>query len=111
MLSLQPYDIISYRTWDKIMPEWLETICNEVAEKDLAELKILMCKLFEPDLCTMSFSIEQTYHFIGIRLLEGSLEQQQHALDWLMVGVFVIVLDCLLLISEFELAKPIASKM
>lgn len=69
------------------MPEWLETICNEVPEKDLPELKILMCKLFEPDLCTMSFSIEETYHFIGMRLLDGNLEEQQQALDWLMVSI------------------------
>ena len=40
LLAIMPYDVISLTTWSAIMPEWLEAICNEVPEKDLADLKI-----------------------------------------------------------------------
>lgn len=37
-----PYDIISYETWNKIMPEWLQAISQEIEEPDLMDLKVLL---------------------------------------------------------------------
>jgi hypothetical protein len=68
------------------MPEWMEAICNEVSEKELNELKVILCKLFEADdLGTSAFSIEQTYRFITQRLTAGDKDDQQRALDWLLL--------------------------
>uniref|UniRef100_A0A914UX21 Protein unc-79 homolog n=1 Tax=Plectus sambesii TaxID=2011161 RepID=A0A914UX21_9BILA len=95
LLAIMPYDVISLATWSTIMPEWLEAICNEVPEKDLSDLKISLCKIFEPDLCPLPFEPEKIFHFIGERLQAGDRLDQQKALDWLH------------LLSEMDIVMPL----
>ena len=86
ILTLIPYEIISLEVWSTIMPEWMETICSELSDKELNELKMILCKLFESDdLGTSAFSVEQTFRFITERLANGDRLQQNRALDWLLV--------------------------
>lgn len=42
LLSLMPYDVISYYTWNQVIPQWLQAISQEIAEDDLIELKVLL---------------------------------------------------------------------
>uniref|UniRef100_A0A915MNJ0 Uncharacterized protein n=1 Tax=Meloidogyne javanica TaxID=6303 RepID=A0A915MNJ0_MELJA len=58
LLALAPYDIISITTWSRVMPHWLHSLNNDlVSEEDLLELKVPISKLFEPDLCALSFEV------------------------------------------------------
>uniref|UniRef100_A0A7E4W212 Protein unc-79 homolog n=1 Tax=Panagrellus redivivus TaxID=6233 RepID=A0A7E4W212_PANRE len=83
LLALMPYDVISFDTWNQVIPAWLKCISEQVEDEDLAELKILLCKIFEPDLCPLPFETERVFEFISIRLNSGSYEDILDALDWL----------------------------
>ncbi|KAI1721489.1 cation-channel complex subunit UNC-79 domain-containing protein [Ditylenchus destructor] len=63
LLSLMPYD-----TWSRVMPHWLQTISQDVDEDDLMELKVLLCKIFEPDLCPLPFEHNKLLSRINIRI-------------------------------------------
>ncbi|XP_041983202.1 protein unc-79 homolog [Aricia agestis] len=49
LYCLIPYGIITQSIWDYIMPSWMESICEDVAEKDLVEFKVVMAKVLEPE--------------------------------------------------------------
>uniref|UniRef100_A0A914MJ01 Uncoordinated protein 79 n=1 Tax=Meloidogyne incognita TaxID=6306 RepID=A0A914MJ01_MELIC len=84
LLALAPYDIISITTWSRVMPHWLHSLNNDlVSEEDLLELKVPISKLFEPDLCALSFEPQRLYEFLAIRLQSNSYEEILKALDWL----------------------------
>ncbi|KJH50228.1 hypothetical protein DICVIV_03590 [Dictyocaulus viviparus] len=55
LLALMPYDVISMETWSRVMPKWLQLIHDKCTEEQQHELKILLCKIFEPDLCPLPF--------------------------------------------------------
>lgn len=61
----------------------MQTISQELDEEDLIELKVLLCKIFEPDLCPLPFGQQKMFEFISTRLRGDSYEQIIHALDWL----------------------------
>uniref|UniRef100_A0A914CGD5 Uncoordinated protein 79 n=1 Tax=Acrobeloides nanus TaxID=290746 RepID=A0A914CGD5_9BILA len=83
MLALMPYDVISFETWNRVIPKWLRAISDDIEDEDLPELKILLCKIFEPDLCPLPFETNKVYEFISSRLLKGNYEETLDALDWL----------------------------
>uniref|UniRef100_A0A158R5X9 Protein unc-79 homolog n=1 Tax=Syphacia muris TaxID=451379 RepID=A0A158R5X9_9BILA len=83
LLAILPYDIINAREWNEIIPQWLQSICEEVPEDEIFDLKIMLCKIFEPDLCPLAFETEQLYQFIIQRLKEGEQDEIVKALDWL----------------------------
>ncbi|KAI1729072.1 cation-channel complex subunit UNC-79 domain-containing protein [Ditylenchus destructor] len=83
LLSLMPYDVISFETWSRVMPHWLQTISQDVDEDDLMELKVLLCKIFEPDLCPLPFEHNKVYEFVAVRLNSGVYDDMLHSLDWL----------------------------
>ncbi|KRX95168.1 Uncoordinated protein 79 [Trichinella pseudospiralis] len=99
ILALIPYDLISFDTWERIMPDWFDVMSNEIPESDLPELKVLLCKIFEVDLCSLSFPSNQIYHFIQVRLQGDSFKDQESALCWLQLLTdidIVIPMDTLL---------------
>uniref|UniRef100_A0A158PBJ8 Protein unc-79 homolog n=1 Tax=Angiostrongylus cantonensis TaxID=6313 RepID=A0A158PBJ8_ANGCA len=55
LLALMPYDVISIETWSRVMPQWLQLIYEKCTEEQQHDLKILLCKIFEPDLCPLPF--------------------------------------------------------
>lgn len=42
MLALMPYDVISFETWNRVIPKWLRAISDDIEDEDLPELKILL---------------------------------------------------------------------
>lgn len=63
----------------------MESFRNELSEEDLAEMKILLSKVLDPDLSPLGFNIKQMYHFLSIRFDNSSASTQEQALNWLQV--------------------------
>ncbi|PAV81415.1 hypothetical protein WR25_22228 [Diploscapter pachys] len=83
LLALMPYDVISMDTWSRIMPIWLQYITENCKEEHQSELKVLMCKIFEPDLCPLPFDIHKVFDFINCRLIGNDYNELFNALQWL----------------------------
>ncbi|KAI6201724.1 Uncoordinated protein 79 [Aphelenchoides besseyi] len=83
LLSLMPYDVISLNTWNRVIASWLSVISDSGTEEDYSELKILLCKIFEPDLCPLPFEQRKVFDFIYSRMASGSYSEVLDALDWL----------------------------
>ncbi|KAI6239067.1 Uncoordinated protein 79 [Aphelenchoides fujianensis] len=83
LLSLMPYDVISLETWNRVIAQWLSVISDSSSEDDYSELKILLCKIFEPDLCPLPFDQRKVFDFIYSRMSNGSYSEVLDALDWL----------------------------
>uniref|UniRef100_A0AC35TMA7 Protein unc-79 homolog n=1 Tax=Rhabditophanes sp. KR3021 TaxID=114890 RepID=A0AC35TMA7_9BILA len=82
LLALMPYDIINLESWNTLMPLWLQAISQEIGDEDINDLKVLLCKIFEPDLCPLPFEIEKVYGFISSRLAHGDKDDILNALQW-----------------------------
>ncbi|KAE9556072.1 hypothetical protein FO519_000706 [Halicephalobus sp. NKZ332] len=83
LLALMPYDVISFNTWSRVIPKWLHCICEEIDDEDFSELKILLCKIFEPDLCALPFDTDRIFEFISQRLSSGGYDEILDSLNWL----------------------------
>ncbi|VDL75775.1 unnamed protein product, partial [Nippostrongylus brasiliensis] len=98
LLALMPYDVISMETWSRVMPKWLQLIYEKCSEEHQQELKILLCKIFEPDLCplpfetVMKFSVSlQGLSSMDIpRLGQNDLEDDD-------VSIHIVIIDILVL--------------
>lgn len=84
LLCLVPYDIITADIWAYIMPFWMESFRYDLPEMELAELKILLSKVLDPDLSPLGLPPKQMYHFISICFENMPMEQEQ-ALSWLQI--------------------------
>lgn len=85
LLCLVPYDIITDDVWDEIMPYWMECFRHEVPENELSELKILLSKVFDPELSPLGFETKQMYHFISSRFEDTTNTNQEQTLYWLQI--------------------------
>jgi len=85
LLCLVPYDIITDDVWDEIMPYWMECFRHEVPENELNELKILLSKVFDPELSPLGFETKQMYNFISSRFADASNTNQEQTLYWLQI--------------------------
>uniref|UniRef100_A0A1I7SQ44 Uncoordinated protein 79 n=2 Tax=Bursaphelenchus xylophilus TaxID=6326 RepID=A0A1I7SQ44_BURXY len=83
LLSLMPYDVISMDTWNIVIANWLRVIAEPSDDEDFSELKVLLCKIFEPDLCPLPFEQKKVFEFIFNRLSTGNYNEVLDALDWL----------------------------
>ncbi|CAD5216887.1 unnamed protein product [Bursaphelenchus okinawaensis] len=83
LLSLMPYDVISMDTWNRVIANWLRVIAEPSDDEDFSELKVLLCKIFEPDLCPLPFDQKKVFEFIFTRLATGNYNEVLDALDWL----------------------------
>ncbi|KFD70034.1 hypothetical protein M514_08994 [Trichuris suis] len=105
ILALIPYDLICFETWERIMPQWFAVMSSEVPEADLIDLKVLLSKIFEVDLCSLPFPSEKIYHFIEVRLQSSNLQEQESALGWLQLLTDVdIVIPLPILLSLMKTA-------
>ncbi|XP_055879587.1 protein unc-79 homolog isoform X2 [Biomphalaria glabrata] len=82
---LVPYDVITFEIWDYVMPYWLEAIRTEVPEDDLHELKVLLSKAFDIDMCPLPFTLVKMYNFISDRFDDCSAAVMEQALQWLQI--------------------------
>lgn len=83
LLAIMPYDIITLSTWNRLMPQWMQSICDLMEDDDFSEFKILLSKIFEPDLRPLPFNDEQLYQFITDHLITGDEKSISNALDWI----------------------------
>lgn len=87
-----PYDVISCATWNSVIPEWLRAISHEMEDEELSELKVILCKIFEPDLCPLPFEQRKVFGFVLSRLSGGNHVEIMDALDWLHVRQLLVAL-------------------
>ncbi|CAI9733136.1 QUALITY PROTEIN: unc-79 homolog [Octopus vulgaris] len=100
---LVPYDIITFEIWDYVMPYWLEAIRTEVPLDELNELKVLLNKAFDIDMCPLPFTLERMYHFVSERFHDGSAYVQEQSLQWLQVlSSLDIIIPIHLLLKMFK---------
>lgn len=85
LICLVPYDIITFEVWSYIMPYWLESFRHEVPEAELAELKILLSKVLDPDLSPLGFKTADMYKFISIRFENTTSPVQEQTLYWIQI--------------------------
>lgn len=81
LICLVPYEIITQEIWETVMPHWMEAITNDVPEKELPDLKIVLRKILDP----LGFDANKMYNFITIRFEQTTAKVQMQALHWLQV--------------------------
>lgn len=81
LICLVPYEVITQEIWETVMPHWMEAITNDVPEKELHELKIVLRKILDP----LGFDAKAMYNFITIRFEKTTAKVQMQALHWLQV--------------------------
>lgn len=81
LICLVPYEVITQDIWETVMPHWMEAITNDVPEKELPELKIVLRKILDP----LGFDAKAMYNFITIRFEKTTAKVQMQALHWLQV--------------------------
>lgn len=89
LFCLVPYEIITPEIWDFIVPHWMEAITNDVPEKELPELKMILSKILDPDMNPLGFDVKKMYRFVAIRFEKTTAKVQLQALHWLQVSVIV----------------------
>ncbi|XP_067614407.1 protein unc-79 homolog isoform X4 [Eurosta solidaginis] len=85
LICLVPYEVITSEIWDYVMPHWMEAITNDVSEKELNELKIVLSKILDPEMSPLGFDAKTMYNFVAIRFEKTTAEVQQQALHWLQI--------------------------
>ncbi|KAK4872146.1 hypothetical protein RN001_016270 [Aquatica leii] len=83
LFCLVPYEVITQEIWDYIMPHWMEAIVNDVPEKELSELKMILNKILDVDMSPLGFNSWEMYHFVAIRFEKTTARVQEQALHWL----------------------------
>lgn len=78
------------------MPYWMEAITNDVPEKELTELKVVLSKILDPEMSPLGFDAKTMYNFVAIRFEKTTAKVQQQALHWLQV------------ISKLEILIPLS---
>lgn len=85
LICLVPYEVITSEIWDYVMPHWMEAITNDVSEKELNELKIVLSKILDPEMSPLGFDAKTMYNFVAIRFEKTTAKVQQQALRWLQI--------------------------
>lgn len=63
----------------------MEAITNDVPEKELHELKVVLSKILDPEMSPLGFDAKTMYNFVSIRFEKTTAKVQQQALHWLQV--------------------------
>lgn len=85
LICLVPYEVITQEIWDVIMPHWMEAITNDVPEKELPELKMVLSKILDPEMSPLGFDARAMYNFVAIRFEKTTAKVQLQALHWLQI--------------------------
>ncbi|WKY02896.1 hypothetical protein Q1695_016301 [Nippostrongylus brasiliensis] len=112
LLALMPYDVISMETWSRVMPKWLQLIYEKCSEEHQQELKILLCKIFEPDLCPLPFETVMVFDFVSSRLTGTNYQELFNALQWLhLLSRLEISIPLDMLLEKFSVSLQGLSSM
>ncbi|KAF5283433.1 hypothetical protein FQA39_LY04809 [Lamprigera yunnana] len=102
LFCLVPYEVITQEIWDYVMPHWMEAIVNDVPEKELTELKIILNKILDVDMSPLGFNAWEMYHFVAIRFEKTTAKVQEQALHWLQtLTMLELIIPLHLLFSIF----------
>lgn len=85
LFCLVPYEVITEEIWDYVMPHWMEAIVNDVPEKELGELRILLSKILDTEMSPLGFDAKKMYQFVASRFQNTDVKVQEQALRWLQV--------------------------
>jgi Cation-channel complex subunit UNC-79 len=85
LFCLVPYEVVTEEIWDYVMPHWMEAIVNDVPEKELSELKIILSKILDTEMSPLGFDATKMYNFVAVRFEKASSRVQEQALHWLQV--------------------------
>ncbi|RZB38818.1 unc-79 -like [Asbolus verrucosus] len=83
LFCLVPYEVITQEIWDYVMPHWMEAIVNDVPEKELSELRIILSKILDTEMSPLGFDAKKMYQFVAGRFQKTSAKVQEQALHWL----------------------------
>ncbi|KAK0097709.1 hypothetical protein PV326_014335 [Microctonus aethiopoides] len=83
LFCLVPYEVINTEIWDYVMPHWMEAMVNDVPENELHELKMILCKILDPEMSPLGFDAKKMYNFVAKRFINTSAKVQEQALNWL----------------------------
>ncbi|OXA59651.1 Protein unc-79 [Folsomia candida] len=113
LFCLVPYEVISPEIWSQIMPNWMESMASEVPEEEMAELKIILSKVMDPEMNPLGFDARQMYQFIAVRFHQTSHKVKEQALRWLQVlSKLEIVIPLYFIFSIFrEGIRPKSEKV
>lgn len=75
--------MITSEVWDYVMPHWMEAMVNDVPENELHELKIILCKILDPEMSPLGFNAKKMYNFVAKRFCNTTAKVQEQALNWL----------------------------
>lgn len=67
------------------MPHWMEAIVNDVPEKELSELRIILSKILDTEMSPLGFNASKMYQFVATRFQKTGAKVQEQALRWLQV--------------------------
>ncbi|XP_065166264.1 protein unc-79 homolog isoform X3 [Atheta coriaria] len=102
LFCLVPYEVINQDIWDYVMPHWMEAVVNDVPEKELPELRIILSKILDTDMSPLGFDAKKMYNFVSLRFEKPSAKVQEQALKWLQtLTMLEIVIPLPLLFSIF----------
>nr|XP_023011875.1 protein unc-79 homolog isoform X2 [Leptinotarsa decemlineata] len=102
LFCLVPYEVITQEIWDYVMPHWMEAIVNDVPEKELFELRIVLSKILDSEMGPLGFNAKKMYQFVAYRFQKTSAKVQQQALHWLQtLTLLEILIPLNLLFSIF----------
>lgn len=90
LFCLVPYEVITEEIWDYVMPHWMEAIVNDVPEKELSELRILLSKILDTEMSPLGFDSKKMYQFVASRFQKTDVKVQEQALRWLQVKRYVL---------------------
>ena len=95
LCCLTLYDIVTYEVWDYILPFWLEAIRTEVTEEECPDLKVLLNKLFDTQMCALPFNVNKMYHFLLELFMGTPADVQDQNLQWLQVRTLMLsIMQC-----------------
>lgn len=84
------------------MPHWMEAVVNDVPEKELSELRIILSKILDTDMSPLGFDAQKMYHFVALRFEKTTSKVQEQALRWLQtLTMLEIVIPLHLLFTIF----------
>ncbi|XP_017778696.1 PREDICTED: protein unc-79 homolog [Nicrophorus vespilloides] len=102
LFCLVPYEVITQDIWDYVMPHWMEAVVNDVPEKELPELRIILSKILDTEMSPLGFDAKKMYNFVAQRFEKTSAKVQEQALHWLQtLTMLEIVIPLNLLFSIF----------
>lgn len=67
----------------------MQQICERTEDEEVGELKVILCKIFETDLCSLAFETNKLFAFVTRELVSRNMNRMNAALRWFHVSLFI----------------------